>query len=314
MKKLSGVLIISIGFVLSAVAQDEGVITKKARIDKANNIFLGLGPSFTFGKNIGDYSTGFNVELGFMKRLNRVLSIGPSISYLSFKYDPEKTKPEDDSEAGFYQGSGDIDTDWYDSEYGSWNNKYELNESYDYGYVLALEGGDVSLISLAVNLKLNFVPVRDHSIVSFYVFAKPFVTSTQRKEVSGTGTMYVYEAYEEFNGTPNNEQDDILYYNQGDDTWYATGYVDRWGAAGYPELKKKSSVSGGVFIGPGVEFFPAKRLSFYLQPMIGYTFPISFVSTKSFDNTMKSYTDPAFPIVKKGFTSLTVQVGASFNF
>jgi hypothetical protein len=311
MKKLSGVLIISIGCVLSAMAQDEGVITKKARIDKANNIFLGFGPSFTFGKNIGDYSTGFNVELGFMKRLNRLISVGPSLSYMSFKYDPEKTTADD---GGAYVGEGDIDTDWYGSDYDSWNNKYDLSQSYDYGYVLALEGGDISLISLAVNVKINFVPVRDNSIISAYIFAKPFVTSTQRKEVSGTGTMYVYEAYEDFGGTPANEFDDILYYNQDDDTWYANGYVDRWGASSYPELAKKSSISGGIFIGPGIEFLPAKRLSFYLQPMIGYTFPISFVSTKSFDNSIKSYTDPAFPMVKKGFTSFTLQVGASFNF
>lgn len=311
MTKFYGVLFISIGFITSVSAQDEGVIAKKERIDKASNLFIGFGPSITFGKNIGDYSTGFNVELGFLKRLNRVLSIGPSVSYLHFKYDPEKTTADD---GGAYVGSGDIDTDWYGSDYDSWNNKYDLNESYDYGYVLSLDGGDVSLISLAVNLKLNFVPVRDNSVFSAYIFAKPFVTSAQRKEVSGTGTMYVYEAYEDFSGTPAFENDDLLYYNQGDDTWYANGYVDKWGPSGYPELKKKSSISGGIFIGPGVEFRPARKLSFYLQPMLGYTFPISFVSTKSFDNSVDSYTDPKFPIVKKGFTSLTVQLGASFNF
>ena len=56
------------GLLLSAytiVAQDEGVIQKRERIDRSKSVFLGLGPSFTLGENIGDYSVGFNVEAGF---------------------------------------------------------------------------------------------------------------------------------------------------------------------------------------------------------------------------------------------------------
>ena len=72
-------------------AQDEGTIVKRERIERSSNIFVSGGPSFTLGKNIGDYSTGFSIDAGYQKRLNRVLSIGPSFSYLSFKYDPEVT-------------------------------------------------------------------------------------------------------------------------------------------------------------------------------------------------------------------------------
>ena len=67
-----------------ASAQDEGTIVKRERIERSSNIFLGFGPSFTLGKNIGDYSVGFNIEGGYVKRLNRVFSIGPSISYVKF--------------------------------------------------------------------------------------------------------------------------------------------------------------------------------------------------------------------------------------
>ena len=73
----------------SLLAQDEGAIEKRERIARNKGVFLNLGPSFTLGKNIGDYSTGFNFEAGYLKRVNRVLSVGPSISYMSFKYDPE---------------------------------------------------------------------------------------------------------------------------------------------------------------------------------------------------------------------------------
>ncbi|HEY9044925.1 MAG TPA: hypothetical protein VIN08_03480 [Ohtaekwangia sp.] len=287
---------------LTASAQDEGTIVKKERIDKSKGIFLGIGPSFTFGKNIGDYKTGFNAELGFMKRVNRVLSIGPSISYVSFQYDPEVTTAKS---GNAYVGTGDPN---------DWATKYDFsNLSYYYGYVLELEGGDLSLTSLAVNIKLNLVPVKDNSIFSAYVFAKPFVTVAERKEVSGSGERYTYEIYEDDNNTATTN-DDILHYNLDNGQLYADGYKETWGADTYDALKKDTQVTGGIFIGPGVEFMPAKKFSFYLQAAIGYTFPVTFVSTESYEKTIDSYVNEKFPMVKKGFPSLNIQVGASFNF
>lgn len=305
-------LIIVPGFVC---AQDEGVVAKKERIGRSSNIFITGGPSFTFGKNIGDYGTGFNIEAGFMKRVNRLLSIGPSISFIKFKYDPAKTTTADGGDDGaVYYGEGDIDTDWYGSDYDNWSTKYGLpDESWDYAYVLALQGGDISMISLSCNLKLNLVPVKDTSPVSVYIFAKPFITRSTRKAVTGTGTRYVYEAYEEFN-YPDTEYDDWLYYNLGDNVWYADGYSEDWGPDAFEALKEESVITGGIFIGPGIEFMPAKMISIFLQPSIGYTFPVSFVSTKSYDNSIDSYINEEFPIVKKGFTSLNIQFGVSFNF
>lgn len=289
-------------------AQDEGVISKRERIDRSKGIFLGLGPSVTFGKNIGDYTLGFNVEAGFVKRVNRVLSIGPSISYLNFQYDPEATNDE----RGTYYGQGDIPIDWY-SSYDTWNEKYPSNRVYDYKYALTLNGGDLSLISLALNLKLNFIPITDNTRFSVYGFAKPFIAIANRKAVTGSGVRSVWESYEDLNGTAN-ESDDFLYYFQGDNTWYEDGYEETWDSEGYPVLAKENSVTGGIFVGPGIEFIPANPLSFYLQVGFGYTFPVSYVSTESYDDSIDSYIHPEFPMVKKGFTSMNIQVGVSFNF
>ena len=287
---------------VTASAQDEGTIVKRERIDKNKGLFIGLGPSFTFGKNIGDYKTGFNVELGFLKRVNRVLSIGPSISYLSFQYDPEVTT---EKEGNAYIGYGDPN---------NWGDKYPVNNlAYDYGYVLELEGGDLSLTSLAVNIKLNFVPVKDNSIISAYVFAKPFVSLASRKEVSGRGERYTYEIYEDNQGT-STENDDILNYNLGDNNWYADGYTETWDGESYEALKSDTEVTGGIFIGPGIELFPARKFSFYLQATFGYTFPVTFVSTESYEKTVSSYVNKEFPMTKKGFPSVNAQVGMSFNF
>ncbi len=288
------------GFV--AAAQDEGEIVKRERIGRANNIFLDIGPSFTLGKNIGDYKAGFSFELGFMKRVNRVLSIGPSISYLNFEYDPEVTSANG---GDAYIGIGDIN---------DWQTKYGINFSNQvYGYVLNLKGGDLSLTSLALNLKFNLVPVKDNTKISVYGFAKPFISIASRTEVTGSGTRYVYEAYEDDGGTAD-EFDDVLYYNIGDDQFYPDGNVTEWGGESYDALKAKSEVTGGIFIGPGIELFPARKFSAFLQASFGYTFPVTFVSTSSYENTVEDYMNDEFPMTKKGFPSVNLQFGVSLNF
>lgn len=257
-------------------AQDEGAIVKKERIDRSQGFFFGLGPSFTLGKNIGDYSTGFNVEVGFQKRLNRVFSIGPSLSYLSFKYDPEAAEG---AAGAFIQYIDDVNSPYY------WE-----------GYTIELTGGDLSLISLALNLKLNFVPIKDDSKISVYAFAKPFVTYASRTDVSGSST---YLKTTDPDGLTDWEiiDDDIL-----------------WDSEDYPILAADSEITGGIFIGPGLEFTPAKKVSFFIQAAFGYTFPITYVSTESYDETFDSYYNEEFPMVKEGFPSVNIQAGMSFNF
>lgn len=285
----------------TATAQDEGVITKKARIGKDMGAYLNFGPSFTLGKNIGDYNQGINVEIGFVKRLNRLLSVGPAISYVGFNYDPEVTSING-GEA--YVGKGDPNL---------WTQDYLYNGTYDYGYILTLEGGDLSFFSLGVNLKLNFIPIKDKSIISVYAFVKPFISFASRTEVSGSDTRYTYEIYEDKKGT-SSTADDILYYNLNNDQWYADGYTSEWGADSYEALKEDTQVTGGIFLGPGIELFPAKRFSGFLQASFGYTLPVSFISTSSYDNSVDSYTEAEFPMVKKGFPSVNIQVGVSYNF
>ncbi|HTE33045.1 MAG TPA: hypothetical protein VK666_21830 [Chryseolinea sp.] len=295
------------------LAQDEGTIVKRERIDRSQGIFLGFGPSFTLGKNIGDYSTGLNLEAGFLKRLNRVFSIGPSLSYIKFKYDPAKTKAE--TAADLYVGN----TEGTNIDLNGWHAKYDplgLPPDYDwqYGYLLQLEGGDISLFSLALNLKINFIPITDKTKFSFYGFAKPFITSAKRDDVSGVGTRYVYEAYEDKKNTTT-VADDVLTYAADDNIWHPDGKTDPWGpGTQFPALNEETKISGGIFLGPGVEFMPAAPFSFFFQVSFGYTFPISYVSTESYPKTIDSYVNDEFPIVNKGFPSVNIQFGASLNF
>jgi hypothetical protein len=281
MKKVICLSLLLIGFASTLRAQDEGNIVKRERIARDKSIFFGIGPSFTLGKNIGDYSTGLNFELGFTKRMNRVFSIGPSISYLQFNYDPEKTGFNNIFVGGPYDDQG---TEYY------------------LGAIIDFEGGDLSLTSFAVNLKLNFVPVKDNSVVSLYAFAKPFVTMVNRTAV--TGTVDVYSNYGDLSSA-----DDWFYllsFDYSDDNDLGLELSDK--------VDSGSEVTGGIFVGPGVEFFPARKFGFFVQASFGYTFPLTFVSTQSYEDQDLDNLSNEFPMEKKGFPSVNIQFGASFNF
>jgi hypothetical protein len=277
-----------------ASAQDVGNIEVKERIARSKGIFIGGGISYTFGKNIGDYKQGINFEAGYLKRLNRVLSIGPSFSYHKFDYDPAETGLNNIFIGGPYNDGG---ADYYQGLY------------FDF------KGGDVTLASLAFNLKLNFVPVTDVSKISIYGYAKPFISSVKRTKVAGDGILL------RNSGNLNDANDwlleDFFPWDPDDDQYL----IDFYGIDVSDDLREESAITGGIFIGPGIEFMPAKSVSIYVQALFGYTFPISIVSTESYqgsgdlDEFINSGQDfQKFPVIKQGFPSLNIQAGLSFNF
>jgi hypothetical protein len=279
MKKIAFILFISIINISIGIAQDEGSVVKRERIDRDKSIFVGGGVSTVLGNNFGDYSTGINFEGGYLKRLNRIVSIGGSISYLKFKFDPNILKGDPNKGGGFVPN-------------------FYYNQIADDGYLLNLTGGDITMISAAFNIKVNFVPVKDNSTISIYAFAKPFISNSTRTEVSGLGEYYYYD----------NIADDYLNNPNSNEVW---------GKDQYSILGEKSNITGGVFIGPGIEIFPAKKVSVFLQASFGYTFPVNIVSTKSYGNynglEQRDYNDPNFPMTDLSFTSINFAGGISFN-
>lgn len=253
---------------ISAIAQDEGTIVKRERIERDKSIFVGGGVSIINNSELSEYSAGFNFEGGYMKRLNRIVSIGGSLSYLSFAYSTPVTKqtpifgkyPDN-----FYSG--------YDA------GSHE-------GYLININNTKLTFTSLSLNLKFNFVPVKDNSTISFYGFAKPFVSMASYSDVDISVDGYV-----DFANT---------------NTWtYVTSASDI--------AKGESKISGGIFLGPGVEFSPAKPISIFAQASFGYTFPSDFISTKSYPKDLTTINDPNFPIKNIGFTSINFAAGISFN-
>lgn len=288
----------------STVAQDEGLAVAKARFDRPNSVTIGAGISRVFNKNVGDYSNGTNAEISFLRRLNKLVAIGGFISTSSFKYDPKKT-PSSPSEKDLYKG---FDTDLRVQSTGNttYRDLYTIPDNYDFphGFQLSLQGGDVSLTTVGANIKLNLIPVSDKLPVSVYVLARPFAAAAKRADVTGSGKMFLYEA------TVQNNQFVIT----NDQKWYPTNYSEEWGPEGYSSLKSQTTITGGLHIGPGIELMPSGPVSFYIQALLGYTLPCTFVSTGSYPLTTGSYINANFPIVEKGFPVLNIQAGLSFNF
>ena len=295
MNKSTWLAIVLMAFTLLVHGQDEGSIVKRERINKSKGVFLAVGPSLTLGKNIGDYSTGFNIEAGFLKRLNRVFSIGPSLSYVNFKYDQDVTF----------------------ADYNNWflGGPYDNGFIYYQGIYFELDGGDISLTSAALNLKLNLIPIKDNTKFSVYGFAKPFISYSSRTEVTGIAT------YQQNEGDPYVAED---WYLLDSFDWYAESpyALEAYGIDISEELDKQYQITGGIFIGPGIEFAPSGKISGFFQVSIGYTFPISFISTESYategENDLNVFIDSGrlgeYPMDKAGFPSVSFQLGISYNF
>jgi len=265
--------LIPLGFFVNA--QDEGAIKKRERIERDKSIFIGGGISNA--TSLADYSIGMNFEGGFVKRVNRVLSIGGSISYLKFNYDPNITSAR--------IAPANINT--FPSNFYYASTLLSDPAFIDEGFLISISGSDLSIISLSANIKLNFVPIKENTKISVYGFAKPFVANA----TSSGGTVTL---------------DGVFYNSQ-------TGSLDKvLGATQSEPFPEETVTTGGIFIGPGVEFFPNSPISFFLQASFGYTFPVDQFSIKSLNRDITKWPDP-LPATSVGFTSINFAGGISFN-
>ena len=252
-------------------AQDEGTIVKRERIERNKNIFFGGGVSIINDKNLSEYSKGFNFEGGYMKRLNRILSIGGSFSYLSFAYDPAISKGTPvfgKYPSNFYSG-------------------YNVNGAH-VGAIINFNGSTLTFTSLAFNLKVNFVPIKDNSVISVYGFAKPFISISKHSDINISLDTY-------------------------QDSFNTNFWTPISGGSVSDVAKVDSQTTGGIFIGPGIEIYPTKPISFFLQASFGYTFSSDFISTKSYPRDLTVLDSPTFPAKSIGFTSINFAGGISIN-
>jgi hypothetical protein len=77
-------------------------------------------------------------------------------------------------------------------------------------------------------------------------------------------------------------------------------------------------VTGGIFLGPGIEINPTKPVSFFIQASFGYTLSSDFISTKSYPTRSIRYfvdpvIDPNWPGKTTGFASINLSAGVMLN-
>jgi hypothetical protein len=259
-------------------AQDEGKITKRERIERDKSIFIGGGVSSS--NALADYSVGVNFEAGFSKRINRIVSLGGSLSYLNFAYD-QKIAP----------GASVIDplkissfpSNFYYSS-ASLTDPTFINV----GGLLFVSGSNISLFSLALNLKVNFVPIKDNTKISVYGFAKPFVS----RATSSSGSVTL---------------DGVFVNNQ-----FKLTRVNTPDSKTNIPFDSQSVITGGIFIGPGLEILPNNPISFFLQATFGYTFPLDESSIKTLPRDIDKW-PTSIPVKSTGFTSVNFVGGISIN-
>ena len=284
MKKILPAFLILYFVMIQVRAQEVADVSIKSRFKKDQGFYGGINFAGVLSKTLGDYGGGLGFEVGYMRRLNKLLSVGAAISTLNFKYDATKTYP------------------------------YFYDVPADRAIELSLNGGNVNLVSLGVNGKINFIPVSDASKFSAYGIVSPFISVYSRGALSGEGDYY---------------------RNNGEGIYNIPDGAETLNGSTHPGLKKASGVTGGANLGFGVEWLPARTISYFLQVTAGFTGAVNYVSSESYLHTddqyhdassppliyygdspaeKKSYFNDQFPTVKKSFTTATLRFGVAFNF
>lgn len=261
------------------LAQDEGVLTKKERVVRGKSLYFFAGPSYRFGSNDGDYSGGLNLEAGYLIRLNRIISIGPSLSFSKFKYD-------------------DSISDSFGNEDATGNNIF--TDVYEVKIVY-MEGGSLTHFSVGFDVKFDFIPMADDRKFNVYGLVKPFLLLSSRRAVSAIVEPWQMLVL----GDPPSE----YYYTGPPDELLnsETSGLSRWGS--------ETEFSGGLNLGVGGEYSLPSGLSFLVQASFRMTLPITYINTSAFDpSTLTGFYHPDYPFVKEGFTTLNISLGVSYRF
>lgn len=275
--------------VTTAFCQEEAVIAVQARLERSNSFHFNLGAASSLGQN--NYQGGTFAGLGYQKRVNRILSVGASLNYATYRSD------YNDFMTGTYN-----DKNWGEGVAGEGftvpNNFYYTPSQAQY-LLVNLSGGDIRQFSLGLVAKINFVPIKSNTIASVYALAAPSLVMSSLEEVESNINFFDHPTDNDYHQVNN---------------------------ASFVLAESQSTTTGGVTIGVGVEFFPTSMFSFYIQTGIGYTFPVPFVDTSLYEKHILDvdFYDPFdnvpplpknFPLSDdKGFTTLNFQLGLTYNF
>ncbi|MDL5047950.1 hypothetical protein QQ054_18195 [Oscillatoria amoena NRMC-F 0135] len=170
---------------LTLQAQDAGPAEAIQRFSRPHFSFLSVGSMLNVP---GDYAKGFQLELGYGKRLNKVVYLQGFIAYQKFTTDYtgyDFYVSETDEPTAFPPGSIDNEVPY---------------DPYDDSFEVGLSGGDLSVFTLNGIIRLNLIPYSESAKVLVYGFLQPCigvsVLSDIQKEVRLT-IDYNYDQIDE---------------------------------------------------------------------------------------------------------------------
>lgn len=267
-------------------AQEEGTLTKKERIINGKSIYLLAGPSFRFN-NKSDYSGGLNLEAGFLKRLNRITSVGGSLTFSKFNFDQSLSNSFENSDA-------------------IGNNVFLEDGGYE-TYVVYMEGGNLNLFSVGLDFKIEFIPFSEDRKFSAFGLIKPFFLVSGRSAVSASTEIWYPDVVPyklPMDSDPNNNWSGGDPYEK---LSSETPGLERWAA--------DTEFSGGVGLGVGLDYSLKSNIKIFMQSTIKFTLPITHIKTNAFlPSRNDGYYHPDYPFVKEGFSTINLAIGVSYYF
>lgn len=264
---------------INLYSQDEGLIERRTRFEHPHSIGFQIGPLFRLGK--ADYSGGYEVTIGYSNRINRILTIGPKLSFAKFRFQPSLTNSYSDSDV-------------------KGNNVFQSDTSFYEIYVVSFRGGNLTQLSLGLNLKLDFKPYTSGQRIRYYIIAEPFILVSQRSSLSSISRIWY------FSQSPSE-----------DSSLWSGGDIEVEEGPNTPGRQKWTSsneLTGGAQLGMGFELELPGNWSVLLQPTLRYTLPITHIKTSSYPRESLKYSNTNFPMVKESFSTVGILVGLSHHF
>lgn len=267
-------------FVGFGYGQDEGLIQQKARFERPHSIGVQIGPQFRLGK--ADYSSGYSVSVAYTTRVNRILSIGPTLAYSRFAFQPSLTNS-------------------FEKKDVKGNNIFVDRNTYT-AYVATLRGGNLNQLSAGLNLKLDLLPFKPDQKINWSIGIQPFVLANNHSAVSATIQSWSV-------GTLDPLDDPSLWTDQEESK------EENSTSPGRSNWSSQTEISGGALVTAGVELMLPGDWKLQILPTLRYTFPITHVKTATFpafeNEGLKS---SRFPFAKESLTTVGVVAAISYHF
>jgi hypothetical protein len=252
--------------------QEEEVIGLKARLERSNAFYFTLGAGNSLRQN--NYTGGTMVGAGYQKRVNRILSIGASATYTTFRTDY----------ANFMTGKY-FDPKWNNSQP---NNFYYPADMSEY-YLVNLSGGDLRQMYISIPLKVNLIPIKSTTVTSFYGIIAPALVLSQLENVVANENYFLHPSPTEYL-----QEDNRSYEASTRQSTWKGGVVLSAGVEFFPANLFSFYLQAGLGYSFAVPFVDTSLYQKHtIQEYKNRNFPLS---------------------TKKEFSTFNIQMGLSYNF